>query len=306
MRYGTRREDSIMENGFIKGSLLSDTQVTPHQDRPQSFVGHISEAWRLFYAFGGVSLAVGLRAVEAALDDVRLQPLYVSALFSKPVPCGPVRIDVEPLSKSGSVFQAVSRLYADGETVPNVHLHATFARPIPGKRTLGEARFPEGIRFPSEALPNGPSPVDLFPNTHQFELRWAHEFCNRPGAPPPPAPITDEPAQASSWIRYHEPPVRPDGLLDPITFPAPADCMAAALFRGLGTDAEPFFPATVAMDIQFFGTTRHSWLLQHARVWRLEDGYACGVLELWDEDRNLLAVSTQRRICKGLPPPRQG
>jgi acyl-CoA thioesterase len=290
-----------MTTEFPKGDLFRDTQVTPHPDRPHSYVGNIGEAWQLIHAFGGVTLAVGLRAIEAQVNSPRLKPLYVSALFSSPVPCGAVRVDVETLSESNSVHQAAARLYSEDEASPNVHLQATFGKPIQGKRTLREAQFPKGILPAADSFPNGPSPLDAFPNVHQFEMRWAHDFCTRPGKPAPAEPIASEPADVCSWIRYHNPPKRADGTIDPVTLCAPADFMAAALFRGLGTDAQPFFPVTLAMDIQFFGTTQREWLLQRVRVWNLTDGFACGVLELWDEDENLLAISTQRRICKGMP-----
>jgi acyl-CoA thioesterase len=290
-----------MQRAFEQGDLLRDTQVSAHPDQPHSFVGLISEAWKMLYAFGGVTVAVGLRAIEKELDDPRLVPLHVSAIFSSGVPCGPVRIDVTPLAKSPAVFQATAGLFATASSMPNVHLHATFGAPVKGRRELGEARFPSDILGHADAIPNQASPVDIFPNAHQFETRWAHDFCTRPGrVQDEPAPLR-EPAEVCSWIRYHAPPMLPDGYLDPITLAAPADFLTAPLFRGLGADSTRFFPLTLAMDIQFFATTRHEWVLQHARIGRVVNGYAYGTLDLWDEDHNLLATSSQRRLCKGLP-----
>jgi hypothetical protein len=284
------------------GDLVRDTQVVPRPERSGSFTGHIPEAWKVFHALGGVTFAVALRAIAGSLPRPDLDPLYASAVFASPVPCGPVSVDVEALGGSPKVHHATGRLFAAQASQPSLQMLATFGLPDRRGPVLREARFPLGILLPHDAIPNQSSVADGFSVVRQSETRWAHEFRTRPGraAAEPTAEPADgaEPAEVSSWIRYHNPPRRGDGCLDPITFAAPADQLSPALFRGLGPDTEPFVSLTLAMDMQFFASTRGEWILQHSRVWQLADGYACGLMELWDEDRQLLAISTQRRWCK--------
>jgi hypothetical protein len=61
-----------------------------------------------------------------------------------------------------------------------------------------------------------------------------------------------------------------------------------------------FVPLTLAMDLHILRSTKCRWLLQHARVVELADGIASGVVEIWDEQKNLLAMGTQLRVCQPL------
>ena len=68
------------------GDLIPDTTLTPDPDVPGRFHGNISEAWRIQYAFGGVTMTAALRALSTAItrDDLRL--VTANAIFIAPIP----------------------------------------------------------------------------------------------------------------------------------------------------------------------------------------------------------------------------
>ena len=56
----------------------------------------------------------------------------------------------------------------------------------------------------------------------------------------------------------------------------------------------PLLMLSLEISLQFVATTTSPWLLQHTRAHHSANGYAWGSVELWGEDRQLLAFGTQR------------
>jgi hypothetical protein len=268
----------------VKGSFRRDSQVSLAGDRYQA---EIPEAWRVLAAYGGMVFAVGQRAAHAATERPSLAPVFASA----------VDIETRTLAVSQNTAHATATLYVPGDERPKVHLTAVFGKRLESPYRLHEAKFPEGIWGPEESLPNGEAAglLGKVPIMEQLEVRWAHDFDTRPGRG---GEVSPGPAVTCSWMRLRDVPRLEDGTIDPLSYAIPADALASALFRGLGLTRVTFIPVTLSMDMHVFRTTRREWLLQHVRVVRLEDGYASGIVEIWDDEKNLLALSTQLRFCK--------
>jgi hypothetical protein len=298
----TVKNDHRAQNAAPIGSLLRDSQVAECPDRPGEYSGCIAEAWKMFSAFGGMSLAIALRAAQHAAGRHDFEPVSVSATFCRPLECGPVRIATEVLARTASTAQVLARLHPEADARPHLVALANVGQRIEGAPMLQELSFPEGVLPVEDAITIPAHALAGFSLLRQSATRFAHDFWNRPGRASAGVHGADEPAEVCSWIRYHEPPLRADGSWDPCMYPAPADSMSPALFRGLGPNVPMFYPVTTSIDLHVFATARSEWILQRSRVVRMVDGYACGSIELWDEHRTLLALSTQRRFCKPLPP----
>ena len=77
------------------GDFARDTDVWPDESVAGRYHADLPEAWRVFYAFGGASMAVALRAAQRAIGRDDLHPITATAAFVSPVPCGPMVIDTE-------------------------------------------------------------------------------------------------------------------------------------------------------------------------------------------------------------------
>src|SRR5512143_739587 len=108
------------------GDFATDFQVRPDPDVSGRFTGEITEAWRIFYAFGGASMAMALRAAQVQLGRDDLHPVSTTATFAAPVPCGPVVVDTSILRNGNTGAQVTADLSSSsGETV-DLHLSAVF------------------------------------------------------------------------------------------------------------------------------------------------------------------------------------
>jgi acyl-CoA thioesterase len=85
----------------------------------------------------------------------------------------------------------------------------------------------------------------------------------------------------------------PGGELDPLAYFALADFMPAGIGQKLGPGYPTFFGFSCDLTVHVFETTRSEWILQRIHCRRTHDGYASGEIELWDEDRRLVAYATQ-------------
>ena len=120
------------------GDILRDTEPTPVPGIDGRYEGAIPEAWRIFYAFGGSTMAAALRAAcaEVARDDLHL--LSADATFCQAVPCGPVAMQVEVLRQAQSI--RVGR----ADELERLAFTVTPDRPSPSNerpQTLGEAKL---------------------------------------------------------------------------------------------------------------------------------------------------------------------
>ena len=287
------------------GDILRDT--TPHavpavQGRYSAF---IPEAWRIFYAFGGSTMAVAMRAAAVELDRPDLDLLSADATFCQAVPCGPVAVQVEVLRSGRSGAQALVRLWAldphDPDATGDVG-NDLVVTTVFGVRSESQYGFLGAV--PPEVTPpdrtetrmiDADSPFSKIPYHAQTEFRpvgrdWGAEFP--PGEP-----------RSASWFRFLVTPRREDGTWEPATLALPGDILGPAVHAGAGSRAGDFLVISLQISLQFVREVRSEWLLQHTRAHVAADGYTSGTAELWDEDLQLVAIATQ---CAKLQPIKPG
>jgi hypothetical protein len=102
--------------------------------------------------------------------------------------------------------------------------------------------------------------------------------------------------RAASWFRFLKEPRLPDGRIDPVSLCVPADSVGSAVGRAVGhlLGGQPFLILSLEIDLQIFADTTSSWLLQNVTAQHAANSYAYGTTEIWDLDRRLVAIATQR------------
>lgn len=280
---------------FPAGDFLADTDVRRDPDRPGCYTLDLSPAWNVFYTFGGVSMAVALRAVERELARDDFGPITATALYVRPVSDGPLEVDVRVLRNGRKAAQAVAELRNEHHDGPALHLTTTFGAPGESAIDFVDAVFPD-VPGPEQCAPPPPRPDDSPFNDLNFhqQTEW------RPTSWWDPETWTSRPAEFTCWTRFVKEPRRADGTIDPISLPVPADILGPAV--GQRTGPQPFFVLTLELSVHFFATTTSPWVLQHVVAPLAADGYASGHVYLWDEDRRLLGFATQRALMRLLEP----
>jgi acyl-CoA thioesterase len=273
------------------GDLLRDTTLEPDPDRPGRYCGAIPEAWKVMYAFGGVTMTAALRAMEAHLDRPDLQLVTANAIFCAPVHCGPVAVDVEVLRNGRTAAQVGSNLFVPGTDGVALRTHGVFGKPHDTDLAFRDIEFPADVARPEDCEPPPPRPPDdPWPeiNFHQ-QTEWL------PALPFTPWGVGHEggAARFAAWTRLLVQPHRPDGSYDMLALAVPSDSIGPAIGQGLGNERRHFMSLSLEIGIRFIRPPEGPWVLQHMRCWHCGDGYATGPTELWDEHGNLLAIAQQ-------------
>jgi len=280
------------------GDFLVDSDVQRDPATPGRYILDLSPAWNVFYTFGGMSMAVALRAIERELGRDDLGPLTASAIYTQPVSDGPLEIDVNVLRNGRGAAQATADLRNDHHDGTALHLMATFGAEAPSAIDYVDATFPD-VPPPEECDPPPPRPDDSpFANInfHQ-QTDW------RPTAWWDPETWVSGPAEMTSWTRFVKEPRRPDGTIDPISLPIPADTLGGAVGQRVGP--QPFFVLTLELNVHFIATTTSPWVLQHVVSPQAGRGYASGHVFLWDEHEQLLGFALQRARMRPVDPNEQ-
>jgi len=273
------------------GDLLRDTTLAADPDQPGRYHGAIPEAWKVVYAFGGVTMTAALRTMQSHLARPDLPLVTANAIFCAPVPCGPITVDVEVLRNGRGAAQVGSNLYVPGVDGVALRTHGVFGRPHDTDLAFRDVEFPSDVPLPDDCDPAPPRPADdPWPeiNFHQ-QTDWLPALpWLRPGEPAPPGP-----ARFAAWTRLKVEPKAPDGGYDMLALGVPSDSIGPAIGVGLGNAARHFMSLSLEIGIRFIRPPEGRWILQHMRCWHCGDGYATGPTELWDEHRNLLAIAQQ-------------
>ena len=273
------------------GDLLRDTSLVADPDRPGRYEGAIPEAWKVVYAFGGVTMTAALRAMQTHLARPDLQLVTANAIFCAPVHCGPVAVDVELLRNGRTAAQVGSNLFVPGTDGVALRTHGVFGRPHDTDLAFRDIEFPADVKMPDECEPPPPrSPDDPWPpiNFHD-QTEWLPALPFAPwGEDRPPGP-----ARFASWTRLRVQPLLPDGSYDLLALGVPSDSIGPAIGQGLGNVGRHFMSLSLEIGIRFIRPPEGAWVLQHMRCWHCGDGYATGPTELWDEHGNLLAIAQQ-------------
>ena len=286
------------------GDLLRDIAATPDPETPGRYRADLPDSWNVVYVFGGVTMAAAVAAARTHVDDPRYQLRSATASFLNPVVAGPLRMDVRTLRAGKGSRQVTVDLASDGnpdhpapEGRSDLHLMATFAP----DRTID-------TQFTEPTPPDVPDPGDIHyvvPGSypfHRFNYHKSVEVKSAAGHLPWDPDFKTGPAKWAGWFRCLNSPRLPDGSLDPLGYIPASDILGPAMLQRRGPDAPRIMVVSLELSVHFLESTRSEWLLQQSEVFQAGDGYASGMVHLWDEERHLVATGIHRVVMRPVPP----
>ncbi len=295
----------MAEETIEPGDILRDTEPRPVEGFEHRYELVIPEAWKVMYAFGGVTFAAALRAIEAAVDRDDLRLVSAEGTFCQAVPTGGVAIEVEVLRQGRSGAQAQARLWATddptGDARADLVVTAVLGAPRPWHVPVIGVEFPADATPPDESRGRdaGPDEGRWLKVPYHEQTDWRIALGHAPWELD--GDVEPEP-RSVSWFRFNRPAARPDGTWEPATIAVPGDVLGPAVVGATrGTDGF-FFVVTLQMSVQFFAPMRGEWILQHTRATNVADGFATGVADLWSEDGVLVAQATQTAMLQPMKP----
>lgn len=285
-----------------QGDLLRDTTLTPDPDVAGRYHGTISEAWKVMYAFGGVSMTACLRAMQHHLGRPDLDLVTANAIFCSPVPCGPITVDVQVLRDGRGVSQVACDLRVSGSDTVALRTHGVFGTAYPSEHHFVDVQFPTDIAMPDEC----PPPPPPHPDNPWPEINFHSQTDWRPAIPrfwEQRDTWERGPARFAAWTRLLAEPRLADGSYDPLALAVPADSISPAIGAGLGPSAGHWMTLSLEIGLRFLATpaATPAWVLQDMTAWQCGNGYATGPTHLWDVDGNLLAIAQQTAHLREFP-----
>lgn len=290
-----------VETNVVPGDFVRDTALVRGDDG--TYRGAIPEAWRVIYAFGGVSMAVAVRAIAAEVARPDLELLSAHAQFVAPVPCTAVTVEAEVLRDGRTGAQGRSVLRVDGVDGPAIAASATFGRREPSPISYVDLELPAGAGRPSDHEPPPPRtddhPFPAIPFHEQTDWRpaigtkwWEPEPGWQPG-----------PGISGSWTRLQVAPTLADGSYDPVALCVPGDSLGQSVGQRMGPQEDlQFFTVTLELSLEIFAAQTSPWVFQHVRAPVAGGGDAWGTVELFGEDGTLLAMAAQRARLRRFTP----
>jgi acyl-CoA thioesterase len=276
-------------------SVLAATQVTASPDVPDRYVAQLAGDWNApLYPSGGVTTALALRSMEAALGDPQLRLRTFTTMFVSTVASGHIDVDVEKLRLGKRMSHLRATVHSNGAEGPGHIVTAAF----------GEVR--DGFEFTHATMPDCAPP----------------EQCPGPGTPPPGTPVWRSSffdnlemrrvrlfhafetgweggrAEALRWMRYTAAPRLADGRIDPFTLAGIADTMPASIAQYLGPGYPLFHAPSVDLTMHFLADTDDEWLLVKSVAQWAGDGYASAQVLMWDRAGRLIVHGSQLMLLR--------
>jgi acyl-CoA thioesterase len=261
-------------------------------DAPGQYVGELTADWSApLIPQGGIVTALALRAMAAELSAPHQRLRSVSTVFAAQVPAGPVEVDVTVLRQGRSASQLLATVHSAGTDAGHTSM-AVFGAERPG------------FDFTDLEMPDAPPPEECpeswYPPPDGRPLMpmpyWENHVDGRPalGDSPWDEDVVRDSTARASWYRFREPPVREDGLLDPLAVVSLCDTMPGAVTQRVGFVGRPnWLSPSADLTVHLLGDAGPGWLLGYNRARHAGDGYASLEMELWDPDRGLVAYGTQ-------------
>ena len=282
-------QDERLANAFARQMAMA-----PDAERPGRYLVDLDPRWNCpIVPQGGMMTALTAAAMAAEIGDPAQRLRTITTVFAAQVPAGPVSVDVTVLRRGRRATQAVATTCAAGASVG--HTSVAVFGPDSG-----------GFEFTDLAMPDVPPPEDCrsfrdpLPDGVVFdEDRPPMPFWDNVEGRPAlgHAPWDDYVPSASDcafWYRFDEPPMRPDGTLDPLTLVALCDLMPSSVRERMGPDQPEWYPPSADLTVHLFGEPRSEWVLAHLRARRAGAGFASIETALWDPtDRSLVAHAAQ-------------
>lgn len=269
-------------------------ELTPDPVTPGRFHVGADPGWNCpVVPQGGVMAALAAAAMTRALDAPGQTLRTMTTVFAAQVPSGPITIDTTVLRRGRSMSQVSALVRAAGADQG----HVTTA-------VFGSDRG--GFEFTDLVMPDVPGPGDC-PSFRDPPPEGVEQPADRPEfafwdrvegrAAMGHAPWDDyvpSSSECAFWYRFDEPPMRPDGTLDPLAVIALCDLMPSSVGERMGPGPRTWYPPSADLTVHLLGEARSDWLLAHLRARRATAGYASVETALWDpSDRSLVAHAAQ-------------
>jgi acyl-CoA thioesterase len=274
---GTFAEDVIVERTAAVGRYRAE----------------LSHDWDLVAVpQGGVIASLALRAAGLEIDDPAQVLRTSTTVFAGQAAAGALEIEVQILRRGRSATQVLSTIRNEGAQAGATVL-AVFGSPRPGPSFVDVAPPdvppPPACRSYRDPIPAGSQQAAPLPFWTRVEGRGAL------GHPPweQHEPTTSD---VATWLRFDDPPLTPDGYLDPLGILTLADRMPGCVSEMMGHQGPPWFAPSADLTVHLLESTRTEWLLAHDRARWADDGWASAESLIWDENGALVAYATQMML----------
>jgi acyl-CoA thioesterase len=282
------------------GNFAEDTAVTADPQHPGRYTANLSPNWNILYVFGGVTMATAVSAARAAVSQPDFELLTATATFLSPIQAGPQTLDVRKLRAGKGAEQLTVEMRCDasseGRTGSDLHVVCTF-----GPRRRADTKFVD-LAFPTVPGPNDIARPKPPPGSGVARLPYHYSVESRPvlGNLPWDNDWKPGPARWAAWHRLRNNVRLHDGTLDPLVYVPAADMIGPAVRQAQGPGPRLTMSISLEISLHVFARTDSEWLLQDAHASQAGDGYASGIVNLWDERGVLVAQALQRAILRPL------
>ena len=241
----------------MHGSGWSDAGVVADPSRPGRYEGHVADRWNLaMVPQGGIVAVLAARAMAEELGHAEQQLRTFTAVFAGQVAARPGRDrrhGAAPRPDDVAAQRHGSQPGRDG-------------RPDRASRCSAPTREGFDVHRPRHARRPPPEECPSFrdglpPEAPEEFLRdplpfWEQVVEGEPAIGHPPwedyEPVTSERA---TWQRLDDPPLLPDGRLDPVAYLVLCDMMPGAVGEKLGPGAGPaWFGPSADLTVHLFKT----------------------------------------------------
>ncbi|HEX5064028.1 MAG TPA: thioesterase family protein [Kofleriaceae bacterium] len=237
----------------------------------------VREGWRQGRgAYGGLTIAAAIRAIEQRVADPRRKVRTVTAEIPGPTLPGEAAFSVDVLRSGNSVTVARAALSQAGEVTTHAVAVLAASRPVPDPPTWRDVARPASPPWQDiDPIPRG-GPFPEF--AQHFEYRIVSGAAGSGGT-----------AQTIGWVRPREPGASRDAAYIAALIDAwwPAMLVRTGAMRPLGTIA---YTLELVDDLV---ETSDAPLLYRGTVPIAGDGYFLETRELWTDDGRLLALNHQ-------------
>ncbi|MCU0310143.1 MAG: thioesterase family protein [Acidimicrobiales bacterium] len=269
--------------------LLDELAIVTTTDTGAHLSARIDDDWGILYVQGGVVMAVMMQAAETVLarDDLRL--VTVATTFCRPVPCGPVDLDVTVLrnGRHGAQVHVVLHVTGDPDPSPNAVATVVCAAESPGWPEVAGATMPDAfLRPPDGSMPRIGTEEPGAPMAFFRKTDWRN------------AGETTDPMRHLSWFSFADPHLRPDGTWVPAMLAVPADALGMAAGPPVTEVMGRLTAPSLQISLQLFVPARGQWLGIDSRCHDNRGSLASGVALVWNSDGSLVASATQTAMFR--------
>src|SRR5271165_2525753 len=212
----------------------------------------ISPSWNLAVAAqGGVVAAIAARAMEAELGTGQSLRSF-HGVFARPVPVGPVEVEVGVIRSGRSISQVQASIRAVGADAGFTAL-AAFGQERPGfsYTELEKTRVPPPEECGSYRDP--PPPESGLPSEPVFEF-WREVIEGRPALGHAPWDTSERgAAEVATWIKFEDLPADENGQFDQLALLVAADMMPSAVFEKVEPTERDWFAPSVDLTVHLVG-----------------------------------------------------